>query len=191
MRKTCVNCNNEFETTNREKKFCARSCYVAHRTGKRIKSVAAVLDGKVEMLPIAGCWIWMGTVLPDGHGSVKFEGRHRTIHRVVYCDHHDLNIDKIGGLVVRHKCDNPPCVNPDHLELGTVADNNRDAVERDRHAYAERHSSCKLTSAQVKQIRSEYVRGSRVLGSGALAKRYGVSGMHIRKIVNLELRIKG
>ena len=75
------------------------------------------------------CWIWTASRRGKGYGLVRFRGRNAQAHRASYEMHNGPIPD---GAVVRHKCDNPPCVNPDHLELGTVADNNRDMSERGR-----------------------------------------------------------
>ncbi len=93
------------------------------------------------VIAASGCWEWQGESLrgyglcdPKHYGVedgwIKANGQRRALaHRVSYIQ----NVGHIPeGLVVRHKCDNPPCVNPDHLELGTRADNQRDMQERNR-----------------------------------------------------------
>jgi hypothetical protein len=72
-----------------------------------------------------GCWEYAGTRVSTGYGSA---GYHQA-HRVVWA-HHNGPIPP--GMVIRHRCDNPPCVNPDHLDLGTYRDNSRDMVRRGR-----------------------------------------------------------
>jgi hypothetical protein len=76
-------------------------------------------------------------------------------------------------LVVRHKCDTPECVNPDHLTIGSHADNVRDRIERDRSVYVrgDANGKSKLTEPTVREIK-------RLLGKEtgvAIAKRYGLS----------------
>lgn len=76
-----------------------------------------------------GCWEWTGTRVEFGYGQIIRDGRRLRAHRVAY----EIAYGPIpDGLVVRHKCDNPPCVRPDHLELGTRADNNQDRENRGR-----------------------------------------------------------
>lgn len=97
----------------------------------------------------SGCWEWNGwrdTVKRKsgqsgmGHGAVYFRGRRLATHRLA---HEWWNGPVADGLVVRHRCDNPPCVNPAHLEVGTRGDNSRDMWERGR-AYQQRmtHFKC-------------------------------------------------
>jgi hypothetical protein len=86
------------------------------------------LWGNVDKEP-DGCWVWKGTRNPKGYGRISVSGRQDGTHRVAYRLAHGEIPD---GLVVRHRCDNPPCINPAHLEVGTPADNSRDMVERGR-----------------------------------------------------------
>lgn len=79
-----------------------------------------------------GCWEWTGNA--DGQGYARFKVDRVTHfgHRYSYELHHGPIPE---GLVVRHKCDNPPCVNPDHLEIGTHQDNMNDMIARGRAAW--------------------------------------------------------
>ena len=109
-----------------------------------------------------------------GYGSTSRKSKTYWMHRVVYCEANDLPLDAIDGKVVRHKCDNPRCINPDHLKLGTHNDNMRDMTSRKRQAVGERQGAAKLTAAEVMAIRESYVRGSKEFGQYALARRFGV-----------------
>ena len=82
------------------------------------------------------------------------------------------------GLVVRHKCDNTFCINPEHLELGTHKDNVNDKVKRNRQAKGEKNGSAKLTKEQVLQIRKDKRMGKEI------AKDYNVSEATISLIKN-------
>lgn len=77
----------------------------------------------------SGCWLWTGWKNPDGYGKVRFQGRRLFAHRFSY---ERVNGLVPHGLVVRHTCDQRSCVNPDHLVVGTQADNIRDMVSRGR-----------------------------------------------------------
>lgn len=83
------------------------------------------------------------------------------------------------NLVVRHKCDNPRCINPEHLELGTIADNNNDMVVRGRSLKGERNHQAKLTESDVLKIREEYEKGAKLKD---LSVKYGVAYNTIRQI---------
>lgn len=118
-----------------------------------------------------------------GYGMAQWNGRMIGIHRKVYCMANGVEPDSIIGLDVRHKCDNPRCINPDHLELGSRTENMQDARERGRMVKGER---CKrsLTAAQVEEIRSLYVKYDREFGTKALGKRFGVTQGMVSRIVN-------
>jgi hypothetical protein len=85
---------------------------------------------KVDMNP-HHCWEWLASTHKGKwpYGQFWYEGKMRKAHRVAYLLTHQ---DCPDDLVVRHTCDNPICVNPDHLILGTVADNNKDTMDRGR-----------------------------------------------------------
>lgn len=77
------------------------------------------------------CWIWTGWCNPQyGHGQFRYEGKLLGAHVFSYMLHNNVEKPK---LFVRHTCDNPPCVNPSHLLLGTHGDNMQDMVDRGRH----------------------------------------------------------
>jgi hypothetical protein len=89
------------------------------------------------------------------------------------------------GLVVCHRCDNPPCVRPDHLFLGTHQDNDADRDAKGRTANGERIGAAKLTDEQVAEIRRLRDAG---LSQTSIAARYGVSQSHVSRIVNFQNR---
>ena len=135
------------------------------------------------------CIAWEGPLTPKGYGMTRLNVGMNQVgsHRVVYCVEHGLDLSDIAGQLVRHKCDNPSCVQPSHLELGTYQDNMDDKVKRDRSAKGEGHGSSKLTEDQVRCIRDRYVKGCKVNGQNALAKEFGVRQNLIFRIVHNEL----
>ena len=86
------------------------------------------------------------------------------------------------GKCICHSCDNPSCCNPDHLYLGSRADNNKDRVARGRQAWGERMPSAKLSAEQVHDIRSKYA--EQHVSQRALGREYGVSHTVIWQIVH-------
>ncbi|QJD54916.1 hypothetical protein PssvBMR7_gp29 [Pseudomonas phage MR7] len=95
-------------------------------------------------------------------------------------------LESLTGVIVRHTCDNSRCVNPEHLEPGTPADNSRDMVQRGRSLRNENHPGCRLTDAQVAHIQQVYIpgagKGSRCSNAMELAREFSVSATQIRNI---------
>lgn len=118
-----------------------------------------------------------------GYGRVRRGGRNYLAHRLAYCEAHSVPIESIAGLVVRHTCDNPRCINPEHLLIGTQADNCHDAVVRKRRKTGERHHKAVLSNAQAEDIKRMYIPRHPEYGTRALARRYGVAQGTISYIV--------
>lgn len=121
--------------------------------------------------PNSGCWLWLGRQMQGrDYGRLSYRGRVLLAHRAAWESRNGMTVPK--GFVVRHKCDNGGCVNPDHLVAGSQRDNVRDRESRNRgnHPKGETHPFAKLTEADVLAIRSS------TESSGVLAKRYGLYG---------------
>jgi hypothetical protein len=86
-----------------------------------------------------GCWEWDAMRDRKGYGILMSGPKRLRAHRISYEIHFGPIPD---GLFILHRCDNPPCVNPAHLFLGTLADNNRDKTAKGRHHYTKR-ATCK------------------------------------------------
>ena len=90
------------------------------------------------------------------------------------------------GLCIMHVCDNPRCCNPNHLRLGTVAENNQDCIDKGRKPKGENHPNNKLTDKQVAQIREKY--SSKANGVRELARIYGISPGYVSQLVSNKYR---
>jgi len=138
---------------------------------------------KVDKTPNPkGCWIWTAYIDKDGYGQFAYRGRMRGAHRVSWEFLHGELLDELDVL---HTCDNPSCVNPEHLFLGTAAENSKDMILKGRHKNhplpGEANPMHVLTEAEVIEIRRLYETG-RVYQS-TLAKEFGVSQSQISNIV--------
>lgn len=121
------------------------------------------------------CWEWTGHKCRFGYGL--FYG-HTRAHRASW----ELHNGKIPpGMFVCHRCDNPSCVNPEHLFLGTRADNNRDRARKGRSATGERHGLSKLLSGEVAEIRAKRAKG---MSMRKIAGQYGICAASVFKVVH-------
>lgn len=115
-----------------------------------------------------------------GYGNGHWEGVQVTLHRLVYCFNKQIPIEQIRGLVVMHICDNPRCINPEHLRLGSQDDNMKDIQAKGRMSKGAAHYIAKLTEEDVCYARQVYTPRHKEFGCHALARRFGVtpSTMH-------------
>jgi len=127
------------------------------------------------------CWIWTAALNEWGYGNFgNANGRTELAHRVAWRLTHG---NDAGTLRVCHSCDNPPCVRPDHLFLGTHADNVADQVAKGRQARSpgEKNGRVKLSDAAVEELRSRYRPGeTRIVD---LAAEFGITFGHAWQIV--------
>jgi hypothetical protein len=177
----CERCGQSFTCqANRLKtrpvRYCSRSCLYAPPE-ERFWAKVAKSDG---------CWLWTGARWGNGYGTFAPDRYHPTCaHRYAY----ELTYGPIpDGHVVMHSCDNPQCVRPDHLSIGTQKDNladmrakGRAPVERVVHRGSD-HPNSKLTDGQVRAIRRAYASGE--ITQKQIAATYCVSEALIGFIVN-------
>ena len=169
----------------------------------KARSRQLLFDQRVDRRGASECWPWTGTTDRAGYGEIHLAGNKRMrAHRLSY----ELHVGPLSAsMVVCHRCDNPPCVNPAHLFLGTTLDNNRDRHAKGRDAtgarsgwhthpelrlfgdrnpsrlYPERrprgsaHARARIDEAAVVEIRRRYRRGLGVL----LAQEFGISASRV------------
>lgn len=156
--------------------------------GKHISTEPEVLRKVLSNVKTNGeCIEYQGSVDNRGYGRIKIGGRKGKfvgIHRFVY----EKLIGEIpAGLCVCHHCDNPPCINPEHLFIGTHVDNMKDMAKKGRahKTIGEKSGVCKISKEQIESIRRDPRKQIEI------AREYGLSKSHISMIKNFKTRREG
>lgn len=156
--RTCVTCGTSFPRVFRLQKHCSIKC-------RLLSEVAISTDTE--------CWEWVGSKHYFGYGEFSWNGKYYRSHRVSYCV---FRGPIPSGMQINHTCDNPSCVNPNHLYCGDQSDNCRDASQRERSGVA------KLTKADIPLIRD--------LLSKGVPQTKVASLFHISQPVISEIKLK-
>lgn len=120
-----------------------------------------MIFGKNIIKSEKGCWVWQKSKAGNGYGKITFYKRQVYVHRAMY----RIFYGEIpSGMMVMHSCDNPSCVNPEHLSLGTAKDNVRDMLNKDRGMknwsfFRERNPKTKFTKEKKEEMLREYDEG--------------------------------
>ena len=125
----------------------------------------------------SGCWEWTASRRPKGYGQFRVNRQTPLAHRVAWCL---FRGPILNSLCVLHRCDNPPCCNPSHLFLGTVAMNNADMKAKGRRCDGERHPTTKLKADEVLEIRRRRAQGET---HTSISKDYPISRQQVSKIL--------
>lgn len=154
-------------------------------------SIAARIEQNSIPEPNSGCWLWLKYIMPTtGYGMIRNGKITLLSHRASY----EAFVGAIpAGFFVCHKCDNRACVNPEHLFVGTAADNHSDMVRKgrqrsvgpDKALRGTRHPKNKLSDEQVKQIRADWETKTSLTDAfcDEAAAKFNVSHSLIKKIV--------
>lgn len=177
--RSCSICGEPFTTRKDNKaRMCSRKCY-----GKYLSTRMTVEErfmSKVQKTE--QCWLWIGKKAKGGYGSFSANGKSYIAHRFYYSLINGHIPDDIKAC---HKCDNPPCVNPDHIFLGTQSENLQDAVQKGRRrTRGEDNGFSKLTTQQVIEIRRSYSSGSMI--KAEIARKFNTSKTNVTRIINRE-----
>jgi len=168
----CKNCGVEFsDEIIKERKYCSPECYHNYRSNFWAKVKKGIY-----------CWEWQGAKDKDGYG--KFSLKSLRTHRYSWVMHFG-KIPK--GVFVLHHCDNPSCVRPSHLWLGTHQDNMDDMRRKGRENFAkgEGHSQAKITNKVVRKIRELSKRPE--LTQEKIGEMFGISQTQTGRIIRKKL----
>ncbi len=178
MELKCANCDVVFDNNGTRRKFCCLRCHVVGRT-----------DCTPGLGPKGDCWHWLDSAAFGGYGQIRVGKRMLRVHRVVYEEfigpipkHNSYH-----GMCVRHTCDNPICVRPDHLVYGTQTQNIMDAVVRKRFVTGVKNKQTKISDRDVKWILWLHSQGN--VTQKRLSKVFGVSKQHMSRIIHRKRRI--
>ena len=178
MSKLCKHCGADFEVAFpswSRKQFCSQHCHYSWRK----KQTLANFWNRVHKTET--CWLWTGSIRPNGYGTIGRKGI--STHRLAW----ELTYGPVPqALQVLHHCDNPPCVNPLHLFLGTHIDNMKDKSQKGRAPRglqngAYRRSTTKLTIELVGLIKTLYKNG---LPQKEVAAQVGVTQSEVSRVLS-------
>jgi hypothetical protein len=177
LERICAECGNPFSRHHNEdayswkrRRLCGKVCASRHSLKKGAPLRTAAISPMDRLMRRAerqsnGCLLWKGP-LHNGYGRISLCGENVSTHRLMFTL---LNGPIPDDLFVCHKCDDPRCINPEHLFLGTPADNSTDMVVKGRSPRGRRNANARLSDDVVREIRASKDSLS------VLGRKYGVS----------------
>lgn len=160
---TCQHCGSKFSKNawavnhHNRGKYCSRQCF---DTAQKIQDPTAYLLKRRIADSETGCWNWTASVNRFGYGKARYNGRYWSSHRLAAFVW--LGLEPDAGSFVCHHCDNPRCINPNHLYLGNPQSNMTDKVIRGRIKRGSQTRLAKLTEDDVLKIKARIVVGERL-----------------------------
>ena len=162
MLKECRYCKKEFRKRLLSDVHCSLRCRLLHYSFQNDK----------------GCWVWYRGKDWDGYGIISINDKSDKAHRISYKTFVE---DFPENLQVLHKCDNPSCINPDHLFLGSNKDNMHDKIKKGRdRVRGEQSVISKLNDVQVRKLREDFKNGIKY---SQLGPKYGITPEQASNIV--------
>lgn len=194
----CVTCGANFLINDKDARMGAKNCswecrkqhWEKLKSGRLIERFWSKVNKNGPTMPHMDtpCWVWTASKSNKGYGQFGFKPKNIGAHRFAYT----ITCGNIpDDVMVLHRCDNPPCVRPDHLFLGTHGDNIRDMIAKGRNwqktqpqkiCHGERHHLSKLTVEAVKSIRQLHASGGMTVRQ--IAVQHGVSEGCAQSIVH-------
>jgi len=139
-----------------------------------IRNYKEYLRSNIEIVS-SGCWIWTKSLNFDGYGQARYRRKNIAAHRLSYIIYKG---DIPEGLLVCHDCDNPACVNPTHLEIGTQKKNMRDCLARGRY----RGAAQKLRPQDYAEIARIYNNSLQFIPAREVGEMFNISAGYVRSI---------
>jgi hypothetical protein len=176
----CCTCKKEFDCRKYQyrknglrylPRFCSKECRKFENFSKDQKLEILKISFEKDVIRKEQCWDWKGAKHEDGYSklSISYKIGIQSGHGASYIIH----IGEIPkGMVIRHKCHNPVCTNPNHLEIGTIKENIRDSVDAGRNARGSRNNKAKLKENDVINIQRMI---EEKITNEEIAKNYNVS----------------
>jgi hypothetical protein len=146
------------------------------KTRRKRKTIERFME-KV-LIPDKGCWIWNAFKNKEGYGLFRYGNKIALAHRISY---EIFDRKPASSELVCHHCDNPSCVNPKHLFLGTDRTNSDDKIRKKRHLFGSKFPQSKIDESTAIKIRKEYF--VKNMTTRELSKKYGIAHSGISNVI--------